>query len=93
MDARGLSTVLGIVVLSTACAPGQGTPNRPEWDQKKAVAIVKGVLALEKTGQPWDKVAWLTDADEAAARARKEDKPILVWGFVKGTRGPAAAPC
>jgi hypothetical protein len=93
MNAKGLSTVLGIALMSAACAPGQGPLERPEWDQKKAVAIVKGVVALEQTGQPWDKVAWLTDADEAAARARKEDKPILVWGFVKGTRGPAAAPC
>jgi hypothetical protein len=93
MNAKAFLTVPGIAVLCTACVTGQGPANRPEWDQKKAVGIIKKVVALEKSGQPWDKIVWLTDVDQAIARSRKEDRPIFVYGFVIGTRGPAAAPC
>jgi hypothetical protein len=93
MKAKSLLTLAGFAVLCAARVPGQEPTHRPDWDQKKAVELVKKIVALEKTGQPWDKIAWLTDVDQAIARARKEDKPIFVYAFVKGTRGPAAAPC
>jgi hypothetical protein len=93
MNAKALLTVSGIAVLCAAGVPGQEPAKRPEWDQKKAVQLIKKVVAMEKVGQPWDKIGWLTDVDQAIARSRKEDKPLFVFAFVKGTRGPAAAPC
>ncbi len=62
------------------------------WDQKKAEKLVKGVLAKEKTGQPWDTIPWMTNADKAAARAKKENKPIFLYFYLKKPVGPKAAP-
>jgi hypothetical protein len=95
MNARSLTLAVGIALFCTAC--GEQPAGRPEWDQAKAVALVKKALAVEATGRlPWDDIAWLTDADTAIARARAEEKPILVFYFVKNPgpeNGPAAAPC
>jgi len=61
-----------------------GGQERPEWDQKKALAKVQTTLDIEKTGEkPWDKIAWVTDPKEAARRAQEERKPILVYIFKK----------
>ena len=66
---------------------------RPDWDQKKATEIVKGIVALEEKGDlPWDKIAWQTDPAKAAALAQKEGKPIFVFFFLKKDAGPANAP-
>lgn len=73
--------------------PLVGSAQRPEWDQKKAVEKVQRILALEKSGQPWNDIAWMTDADKAVARARKEQKPIFVYLFLKKNVGPKTAPC
>ena len=67
--------------------------DRPEWDQKKAVETVRGVLEIEKGGRPWDKIEWVEDADQAVERAQKEKKPIFVYFFLKKKVGPANAPC
>jgi len=92
-----LLKVGGIVVLCGASAAAQEPAKRAEWDQKKALDIIKGVVALEKdlekTGKPWDKIAWLTDADQAIARAKKENKAIIVYCYCNDGKGPAAAPC
>ena len=67
---------------------------RPAWDQKQAVEKVKGILAIEERGdQPWNKIAWKTDAAEVAALAGKEQKPIFVFFYLKKAVGPANAPC
>ena len=77
--------------------PVARSAKRPEWDQKKAIDIIKGLVTMEKnlakTGNPWDKIAWLTDADEAIARAKKENKAIFVYCYCNDGKGPAAAPC
>lgn len=66
---------------------------RPQWDQKKARSAVEKITQLEQTQRrPWDNIAWLTDVDAAVARARKENKPILLYFFVK-KGGPSTAPC
>jgi hypothetical protein len=88
-----LLSVAGIGLLVAGFALCQQPAGRPEWDQQKAIELIKKVAAVEESGQPWDDIAWLTDADEAVAQARKEDRPLFVWAFVRGTRGPAAAPC
>ena len=93
MNAKALLAVVGIAVLRTALAQGEEPAERPKWDQKKAVDIIKKAVAVEDTGQPWDKIKWLTDPEQAIARARKENKPILVYGYLKNKNGPAAAPC
>ena len=99
---RTISTVLAMLVLVLAHetrGAEEKSPPQQEWDQKKAEEIVTKCVAVEKSGQPWDKIAWLTDPEQAIARARKEDKPIFVFAFVYGKPGPftpygpAAAPC
>jgi len=85
--AVGLASILWRGVLAEDAAP------RPEWDQKKAVEMVQKVIALEAAGQPWDTIAWMDNPSDAAARAKKESKPIFVFFFLKKNVGPAAAPC
>ena len=85
-----------LLVLGGAFVLAMGAPGdepRPAWDQEKAVAKVKGILALEKAGQPWNRIAWETDPERAAARAKAENKPVLVYFFLKTNVGPKAAPC
>ena len=73
---------------------GEKPGARAEWDQAKAVEKVKGIIAIEDTHtKPWDKIAWMTDAKEAAARAQKENKPIFLYFSVNNGNGPADAPC
>ncbi len=94
MYARNLLTVAALAALCPAFALGEEPAKRPDWDQKKAVEIVKGFVAQEEKGDfDWDKIAWKTDSAEAAALARKEQKPIFVYFFLKKNVGPAAAPC
>lgn len=50
-------------------------------------------VALEQSGQPWDKITWKTDVAEAVAIAQKEQKPIFVFFFLKKNVGPVDAPC
>ena len=62
------------------------------WDQKKAVSMAKEMIELEKKGQPWDQIKWMTDTEKASERMKKEGKPALVYFYIdKG--GPKAAPC
>lgn len=68
-------------------------PKRPEWDQKKAVEKVKGIIALEEKELAWDKIAWQTDPAKAAALAKEQQKPIFVFFFLKKDAGPVTAPC
>lgn len=83
-----------ILGLAFAQEPTKEPTKRPDWDQKKAVEIVKGFVAQEEKGDlAWDKIAWKTDPGEAAALAQKEQKPIFVYFFLKKNVGPAAAPC
>lgn len=94
MYARNLLTVTALAVFCPPFALGEEPVKRPDWDQKKAVEIVKGFVAQEEKGDfDWDKIAWKTDPAEAAARAQKEQKPIFVYFFLKKNVGPAAAPC
>ncbi|MBC7998101.1 MAG: hypothetical protein IAF58_09175 [Leptolyngbya sp.] len=52
------------------------------------------VLSQEEANNlAWDKIKWLTEPAEAAEAAEREHKPIIVYFFLKGTTGPAAAPC
>lgn len=75
-----------------ASASPSAAQERPTWDQARAVARVKAMLAEEAKGQPWDQIPWLTDVEAAVARAQAEDKPLFVYWYVdKG--GPKAAPC
>lgn len=68
--------------------------DRPEWDQKKAEAILEGILEMEKKGDfGWEKIKWETDAKKAVARAKKEDKPLFTYLFLKRDVGPKEAPC
>ena len=92
--ARILLTVAELVVLCPAFALGEEPPKRPDWDQKKAVEMVKCLVAQEEKGDfAWDTIAWKTDPAEAAALAQKEQKPIFVYFFLKKNAGPATAPC
>lgn len=93
MYARGCLTLTGIAFLLPGLASAQEPAKRPEWDQKKAVEKVKQILALEEEGRAWDRIAWKTDAAEAAALAQKEQKPLLVFFFLKKNVGPVGAPC
>ena len=95
MNARSLLTVAVIASFSPSFSSAQESTRCPDWDQKKAVEKVKCILALEAKGDmfSWDKIAWKTDPAEAAALARKEQKPIFVFFFLKKNVGPAAAPC
>lgn len=67
--------------------------DRPEWDQEKAVKIVQSVIAQEKKGEPWNHIAWETDVAKVTAQARKEQKPIFVYLFLKRDFGPKDAAC
>ena len=83
MNARLFLAVIGTVVLSPLGAYAQETPKRADWDQKKAVEMVKKIIATEEAGTPWDKIAWKTDVAEAIALAQKEQKPIFLFFFLK----------
>ena len=82
-----------LAALAVGVATGAEPAKRPEWDQKKAVEKVKGIIALEEKGLAWDKVAWQTDPAKAAALAKEQQKPIFVFFFLKKNAGPATAPC
>ncbi len=88
MKPRTLWALAGIAVLCPAFALGEEPPKRPDWDQKKAVETVKCLIALDATGQPWDKIEWLTNGDKAVTRAKQENKPIFVYFFLKKNLGP-----
>jgi len=94
MKARTYLMLAGLATLALPLfAFSQAQAERPQWDQKKAVAAVKRLTELEQSqSKPWDKTAWMTDVDAAVARARKENKPIFLYFYVsKG--GPATAKC
>ena len=93
LKAKRLLAIAAIVVALPLLAVAQDQVKRPEWDQQKAEERVQKILALEKTGQPWDKIAWLTDTNQAVTRAHQENKPVFVYFFLKKNVGPAAAPC
>lgn len=82
-----------VVFLLVRAARGEESAPRPVWNQDKAVEIVQKCVDLEAHGQPWDKIAWMEDVPAAVARAKKEDKPLFVYFFLKKNVGPAAAPC
>lgn len=81
MTAIGLTAVL--VTLS---------PERA-WDQTEAKRRVQRVLDIEKSGQPWDKIAWRGNVADAEAEAKRTGKPLFVYFYLKKSAGPAAAPC
>ena len=92
MNARCLLNAALFACIASGFVAAQ--EKRPEWDQKKAAKLVKGLIALEEKGDlPWDKIAWQTDPVKAAALAKKESKPIFVFFFLKKDAGPANAPC
>ena len=94
MPIRPLTCFLAgwLLLASAALAGAAPEGERPRWDQEKAVARVKAMLALEKSGQPWEKIAWETKLEHAVAKAQREDKPLFVYWYVdKG--GPKASPC
>lgn len=94
MRVTNLLFVAGVAaLLLPAIAFSRQQAGRPEWDQKKAVQTVQKIKEREAKGQPWDKIAWTTSAEQAIARARREQKPIFVYFFLKKNVGPAAAPC
>ena len=93
MNIRLFLAVVGSAMIAAAGANAQETPKRANWDQKKAVEIVKKIVALEEAGTPWDKIAWKTDVAEAIKLAEKEQKPIFVFFFLKKNVGPVGAPC
>ncbi len=93
MRMRGPLVLPAFAVLFLGNAVAQEPAKRPTWDQKKAAEKVKRIIALEAKGQPWDKIAWQTDPAKAAALAKKEQKPIFVFFFLKKNVGPATAPC
>lgn len=65
-----------------------------KWDQERAVATVNEVIAIEQESEiPWDKIEWKTDPHEVASLARKEQKPIFVYLYLKKNVGPPKAPC
>lgn len=69
-------------------------PQRSRWNQNEAVRMVQEVINQEESKDfAWNKINWLSDPAEARAVAEREQKPILVYFFLKGTSGPAAAPC
>lgn len=87
---RTMLLVGGLFLSSTLSVLAQP---RPKWDQEKAAEKVKQIIALEKSGKPWDAIPWLTDVDAAVKKAQKEQKPLFVYFFLKKNVGPAAAPC
>ncbi|MDW8221816.1 MAG: hypothetical protein RMJ82_02550 [Gemmatales bacterium] len=85
----------GIAAVIYAAAVFSEESTQPgEWDQKKAIQKVREMIALEEKGDfPWEKIPWLTDPQQAAALAQKEQKPIFVYFYLKRNVGPAKAPC
>jgi hypothetical protein len=63
------------------------------WDQSKAKSKVANVLKVEQTGEPWDKIPWLTDPDKAVEQANRDDKPVFVFFYLAKKVGPPSAPC
>ena len=81
-------TWLAILARSTSLAQNDDRA----WDQEKAKVVVDRVLRTEKRGLKWDRIPWITDVDLATSTAAEQQKPILVYWFVK-KGGPAKAPC
>lgn len=92
MNLRLLPLVIGIALCISRGGHSADPPQRSEWDQAKAEDLVNSVLRIEATGEPWDRIPWIEDPDKAAKRAIKENKPILVYFYLKKNVGPAAAP-
>lgn len=64
------------------------------WDQKRAESMVQEVLQLEEANSfAWENISWIEDPELAARLAAEKQKPILVYFFLRGKVGPAAAPC
>ena len=68
--------------------------DRPVWDQEKAEEMLEGIIEMENKGDlAWEKIKWETDAKKAVARAKKEQKPVFTYLFLKRDVGPKEAPC
>ena len=98
------TTMLKSKVIGTTCTlalfthlqflPGWAKEPPRLWDQNMAENMVKEVLQQEETNTfAWDKIAWLEDPELATRQATGKQKPILVYFFLRGKVGPAAAPC
>ena len=83
-----LRCLAAMAVLGTGVVRGQ----ERVWDEAQAGKLVDRVLAVEKSGQPWNKIDWRTDPVIAAAEAKNSGKPILVF-FHVARRAPEAEPC
>ncbi|MEM7698682.1 MAG: hypothetical protein AAF236_09795 [Verrucomicrobiota bacterium] len=91
-DIVRIMAVLALLV-SLSCNLASGN-ERPDWDQKEAIAKVKEVIAIEETGKlPWDEIAWESNIDSAISRAQAEDMPLLVYLYLQKDSGPPEAPC
>ena len=94
MSAKALLFSVTVSTILPGLVSAEEKSKRRKWDQRKALEIVKGLIAKEDKGEfDWDKIAWQTDPKKAAALAKKEQKPVFVYFFLKKNVGPKAAPC
>lgn len=87
----GACFVLCVLLLASAIAADRAV--RPEWNQSKAVSIVERMLEVERSGTPWDAIAWHEAEQIAVDRAVREQKPLLVFYYLRKDVGPPEAPC
>ncbi|MGF1583252.1 MAG: hypothetical protein ACFCD0_28365 [Gemmataceae bacterium] len=92
MQVRVWLTITVVALLVPGMTSAQQAKKRRQWDQKEAVAKVKASLEMEKVGQPWNDIPWLNDIDKAAALAKKQNKPLFVYFYLKKNLGPATDP-
>jgi hypothetical protein len=88
------STVLVATLLAVSTTDSCAAESRRIWDQQEAERRVGAVLGQEAANDfAWDKIAWTNDPMQATREAAMQQKPILVYFFLKGQVGPAQAPC
>ena len=76
------------LLLTALAATAPRAQERPRWDQEAARAKVLAMLEVERDGAPWDRIAWLHDADEAAKRAAERNS-TSTEGRWRETSGPS----
>jgi hypothetical protein len=91
--AKGLFILFAGLMATLGVTWSSDGHNRPEWNQTEALRRVQAVIAQEEAKNfAWDKIDWLTDPNEAAMRAQRENRPIFLYFFLKKDIGPKAAP-
>ena len=88
-----MSRFLALLLLLCALSTLPLCAEEARWDQEAAKKRVQAVLDLEEQGRPWDDISWLTSVKKVEEEAKRQNKPVFIFVFLKTDVGPKDATC